>query len=120
MLKLQGRTAVVTGAASGIGRAIALSLAKRGCHLALADIDDKGLERTAAAIVSNEVRVSRHHLDVADATAVAEFPTRVTADHTGVDILVNNAGAARAAPSNRSRRPTSNGCSRSISGAWYE
>jgi NAD(P)-dependent dehydrogenase (short-subunit alcohol dehydrogenase family) len=94
LLKLQGRTAVVTGAASGIGRAIALSLAKRGCHLALADIDDKGLERTAAAIVSNEVRVSRHHLDVADATAVAEFPTRVTAHHTGVDILVNNAGAA--------------------------
>ena len=94
MLKLQGRTAVVTGAASGIGRAIALSLARRGCHLALADVDDDGLQRTAAEIISNEVRVSRHHLDVADADAVAAFPARVTADHAGVDILVNNAGVA--------------------------
>jgi NAD(P)-dependent dehydrogenase (short-subunit alcohol dehydrogenase family) len=48
LLKLEGRTAVVTGAASGIGRAIATSLAMRGCHLALADIDDDGLQRTAA------------------------------------------------------------------------
>jgi len=94
LLKLQGRTAVVTGAASGIGRAIALSLARRGCHLALADVDDDGLQRTAAEIISNEVRVSRHHLDVADADAVAAFPARVTADHMGVDILVNNAGVA--------------------------
>jgi NAD(P)-dependent dehydrogenase (short-subunit alcohol dehydrogenase family) len=94
LLKLQGRTAVVTGAASGIGRAIALSLAKRGCHLVLADVDDDGLQRTAAEIISNEVRVSRHHLDVADAGAVAAFPARVTADHAGVDILVNNAGVA--------------------------
>jgi NAD(P)-dependent dehydrogenase (short-subunit alcohol dehydrogenase family) len=94
LLKLQGRTAVVTGAASGIGQAIALSLARRGCHLALADVDDEGLQRTAAESISNEVRVSRHHLDVADADAVAAFPARVTADHTGVDILVNNAGVA--------------------------
>ena len=64
MLKLEGRTAVVTGAASGIGRAIATSLAKRGCHLALADIDDDGLQRTAAEIIAAGVRISRHHLDV--------------------------------------------------------
>jgi NAD(P)-dependent dehydrogenase (short-subunit alcohol dehydrogenase family) len=94
LLKLQGRTGVVTGAASGIGRAIALSLAKRGCHLALADIDDDGLQRSAAKLITNEVRVSRHHLDVADAGAVAAFAARVTAEHAGVDILVNNAGAA--------------------------
>jgi NAD(P)-dependent dehydrogenase (short-subunit alcohol dehydrogenase family) len=94
LLNLSGRTAVVTGAAGGIGRAIATSLARRGCHLALADIDDKALERTAAEIAASGVRASRHHLDVADRAAVAAFPDRVLAEHAGVDVLVNNAGVA--------------------------
>jgi len=85
---------VVTGAAGGIGRAIAGSLARRGCHLALADIDDAALERTAAEVAAPGVRVSRHHLDVSDRAAVAAFPQRVTAEHPGVDLLVNNAGVA--------------------------
>jgi NAD(P)-dependent dehydrogenase (short-subunit alcohol dehydrogenase family) len=96
VLKLQDRTAVVTGAASGIGRAIAASLARRSCHLALADIDDAGLARTAAEIAAPGLRISRHHLDVSDREAVAGFPARVTAEHPGVDILVNNAGVALA------------------------
>jgi short-subunit dehydrogenase len=94
LLKLQGRTAVVTGAAGGIGRAIAASLARRRCHLALADIDEAALERTAAELAAPGVRISRHHLDVSDAAAVAAFPQRVTAEHAGVDVLVNNAGVA--------------------------
>jgi NAD(P)-dependent dehydrogenase (short-subunit alcohol dehydrogenase family) len=77
-----------------MGRAIATSLARRGCHLALADIDDDGLQRTAAEIIAAGVRISRHHLDVSDAGAVTAFPPRVTAEHPGVDILVNNAGVA--------------------------
>jgi short-subunit dehydrogenase len=96
LLKLLGRTAVVTGAAGGIGRAIATSLARRGCHLALADIDDAALERTAAEIAVPGVRVSRHHLDVSDPAAIAAFPGQVTAEHEGVDLLVNNAGVALA------------------------
>jgi NAD(P)-dependent dehydrogenase (short-subunit alcohol dehydrogenase family) len=94
LLKLSGRTAVVTGAAGGIGRGIALALAQRGCRLALADIDEQTLARTAGEIAAQGGHVSRHHLDVASATDVATFPERVLAEHSGVDILVNNAGVA--------------------------
>jgi NAD(P)-dependent dehydrogenase (short-subunit alcohol dehydrogenase family) len=100
VLKLKGRTAVITGAAGGIGRAIAVSLARRGCHLALADIDDAGLADTAAEIRGNQdqnqanLRISWHHLDVSDRAAVSALPEQVTAQHSGVDVLVNNAGVA--------------------------
>jgi NAD(P)-dependent dehydrogenase (short-subunit alcohol dehydrogenase family) len=94
LMRLSGRTAVVTGAASGIGRAIALSLARRGVHVALADLNDAGLAETAAAIGATDLRVSTHHLDVADRAAVAAFPDAVLERHPGVDMLVNNAGVA--------------------------
>ena len=98
MLKLAGRTAVVTGAAGGIGRGVALALARRGCHLAIADIDDAALARTAAEIAGSEdagaLRISHHHLDVANRAAVAAFPDQVIAAHGALDILVNNAGVA--------------------------
>lgn len=90
---LRARTALITGAASGIGRAIALSLASRGCHLALTDVNEAGLAETAA-MAGNSVRVSCHRLDVADREAVAAFPRVVRLEHPGVDILVNNAGVA--------------------------
>jgi len=98
VLKLAGRTAVVTGAAGGIGRGIALALARRGCHLAIADIDDAALARTAAEIAGSEdagaLRISHHRLDVANRAAVAAFPDQVIAAHGALDILVNNAGVA--------------------------
>jgi short-subunit dehydrogenase len=98
VLKLKGRTAVVTGAAGGIGRAIAGSLARRNCHLALVDIDDAALAHTAAEISGNHaqdnIRVSQHHLDVSDRAAVSALPMQVTAEHGGVDVVVNNAGVA--------------------------
>jgi short-subunit dehydrogenase len=94
LLRLTGRTAVITGAASGIGRAIASSLARRGAHLALADVNDTGLTETARAIAAPGLRISLHHLDVASRDAVAAFPQAVLQEHPGVDILVNNAGVA--------------------------
>ena len=98
MLKLAGRTAVVTGAAGGIGRGIALALVRRGCHVALAGLDEAALARTATEIAGQEsarsLRVSHYRLDVANRAAVAALPAQVMAAHGAVDILVNNAGVA--------------------------
>ena len=91
---LRGRTAVVTGAASGIGRAIAISLAQRGCNLALADINEAGLKETVQLLPANEGRITTYRLDVGDRDSVTAFPREITADHPAVDILVNNAGVA--------------------------
>lgn len=93
-MRLAGRTAVVSGAAAGIGRAIAVSLARRGCNLALADIDEPGMIGTAELVQQDGVRASRHVIDVADRNAVAQLPEIVAAEHNGVDVLVNNAGVA--------------------------
>jgi NAD(P)-dependent dehydrogenase (short-subunit alcohol dehydrogenase family) len=93
-MRLEGRTAVITGAAGGIGRAIAVSLARRGCHLALADVDEAGMAGTEELVRRHPARVTRHRLDVADRAAVSDFPARVAAAHGGVDLLVNNAGVA--------------------------
>lgn len=93
-MRLKDRTAVITGAGSGIGRAIAQSLAQRGCHLALADLSEAGLAETAGLLKSANVRVTSHKLDVADREAVAAFPDIVAAAHGGAALLFNNAGVA--------------------------
>ena len=93
-MKLRGRVAVVTGAAGGIGRGIALALAGRGCDLALVDIDGAGLAATAAQAETAGVRTSRDVVDVADRAAVAALPAALRAAHGRVDLLVNNAGVA--------------------------
>lgn len=88
------RVAVITGAGGGIGRATALAMARRGCHLALADIDDAGVAATARDALALGVRATSHRLDVADRAAVRDFPEAVLAGHARVDLLVNNAGVA--------------------------
>jgi NAD(P)-dependent dehydrogenase (short-subunit alcohol dehydrogenase family) len=93
-VKLAGRTAVITGAASGIGRGTALALARRGCNLAIADLNEEGLAETAALVEPHGAKVSRHRLDVADRDAVAALPDQVLAAHGRVDLLFNNAGVA--------------------------
>lgn len=94
VFQLNDQVAVVTGAASGIGGALADVLAKRGCHLALADIDAGGLETVAGQARQHGVTVSTHILDVADAGAVAALPKAVVDAHCRVSVLVNNAGVA--------------------------
>jgi NAD(P)-dependent dehydrogenase (short-subunit alcohol dehydrogenase family) len=93
-MKIEGRTAVITGAAGGIGRGTAQALAKRGCNLAVADLNEQGLAETAALAEAHGVRVSRHRLDVASREAVAAFPEIVLAAHGRADLLFNNAGVA--------------------------
>jgi short-subunit dehydrogenase len=91
---LRGGVAVLTGAASGIGAALAANLARRGMHLALVDLNPVGLEATAVQARSAGVTVSTHVLDVADRAAVAALPGAVLATHGRVTTLVNNAGVA--------------------------
>lgn len=92
--ELKGSVAVVTGAAQGIGAALAAELARRGCDLALVDCAATELARSAEAARRPGVRVSEHRLDIADAAAVAALPAQVLAQHGRVNLLVNNAGVA--------------------------
>jgi short-subunit dehydrogenase len=85
----------VTGAASGIGRALALELAARGADLALADRDEAGLQAVAAEIAkANPRKVSVHRVDVADASEIEAFAQNAVAAHPGLNIVINNAGVA--------------------------
>jgi short-subunit dehydrogenase len=89
--------AAITGAASGIGRALAIELASRGCDLALADRDEAGLKSLAAEIGqgSDKARkVSVHRVDVSEAGEIAQFAREAIAAHPALGILVNNAGVA--------------------------
>jgi short-subunit dehydrogenase len=85
--------AVVTGAASGIGRALAQQIAAAGSALALADVDEAGLAQTAASLRAT-AEISTHVLDVSDEAAVREFAEQVLARHPRVTLLINNAGVA--------------------------
>ena len=93
-MNLKDNVAVLTGAGSGIGRGLALALARRGCHLALADRNPDGLAETARLATALGVRVSTHVLDVASREAVAALPAAALAQHPQVDLLINNAGVA--------------------------
>ena len=91
---IQGGVALITGAASGIGASLAVNLAGRGMHLALADRDAAGLAVAAAAARAKGVTVSEHVLDVRDVDALSALPDAVLAEHGRVTLLVNNAGVA--------------------------
>jgi short-subunit dehydrogenase len=85
---------VVTGAAGGIGGAIALNLARRGCHLALSDRNAEPLAQNAASARAAGVEVSEHVFDIADPQAIAAFPAAVEARHGRLTLLFNCAGVA--------------------------
>ncbi len=92
MKELRGKVAVITGAGSGIGRALAGALAGEGCHLALVDVDAAGLQETAAALQGRGVRVTTHVADVADRERMKALPAEIEAEHGAIHLLFNNAG----------------------------
>src|SRR6202795_4328473 len=95
MTAIRGAAAAVTGAAGGIGRALALELSARGCDLALADRDEAGLQAVAAEIAKAHSRkVSVHRVDVAEPSQIEAFAASAVAAHGGLNILINNAGVA--------------------------
>lgn len=97
MKSFQDKVAAITGASSGIGRALALELAARGCHLALCSYSNtKGLAETAALAAKHGVKVTRMKVNVADRKQVHAWANRVVKSHGRVNLIVNNAGVAHA------------------------
>jgi 3-oxoacyl-[acyl-carrier protein] reductase len=93
MVDLKGRTALVTGAARGIGRAIALELARAGASVALNDVNESAGEETAAEVKAAGAPSAKFYkFDVASSAACDEAVKAVVSDFGGLDILVNNAG----------------------------
>jgi len=91
---LGGKTVLVTGAGSGIGRATALLCARRGAALQLCDVDEAGLAATAKEARESGAAVSSHRVDVASRAEMRAFADAVHAEVEAVDLLVNNAGVA--------------------------
>src|ERR1700759_393058 len=95
MTAIRGAAAAVTGAANGIGRALALELAARGCDLALADRDEAGLQAGAAEIAqAGSGKVTTHRADVSEPAQIMDFAAAAAAAHPGLNIVINNAGVA--------------------------
>ncbi len=92
MRSFSGKVAAITGAGSGIGRELALQLARSGCHLALCDVEEEGLAGTVGMVREAGVRVTGAKVDVADREAVHGWADAVVGDHGRVNLVFNNAG----------------------------
>jgi NAD(P)-dependent dehydrogenase (short-subunit alcohol dehydrogenase family) len=97
MKNMHGKVAVVTGAGSGIGRALSAALAREGCDVALVDLHDEPLASAAELVREAGRTASTHVVDVADRARMAALPDAVLSAHGRVDIVVNNAGVSVAA-----------------------
>ncbi len=91
-MRLGGALALVTGAASGIGRETALGLARAGADLIVCDVNESGLEETATAVRALGRSALARRVDVASREQMAAFAAEVHRQHEAVDVLVNNAG----------------------------
>lgn len=96
MKNFKDKVAAITGAGSGMGRELAIELAKRGCHVAISDVNEAGLAQTVELVKPLGVRVTSQKLDVADRDAVYAWADKVVAEHGKVNLIFNNAGVALA------------------------
>ena len=97
MKNFNGKVAAITGAASGMGRALAINLAREGCHLALSDKNAQGLAHTvelARAATLLPLRITAQELDVGDRAAMFAWAAYSAAEHGQVHLVFNNAGVA--------------------------
>lgn len=94
MTHFAGKTAVVTGAASGIGRALSVELARRGARLAISDVDATGLAETESLVAAIGAEVRSDTLDVSQRELVLAYADTVAADFGTVNLVFNNAGIA--------------------------
>lgn len=97
MTTISGKLAVITGAASGIGRATAIELARRSVRVAVTDVNRDGLAETEALIKAAGGEVTNYLLDVADRDAFHAFAQEIEETQGGADIVINNAGVAQIA-----------------------
>ena len=103
MKSLKDKVVVITGAGSGIGRALALNLAAKGSHLALSDVDEPGLAETVRLVSgvgatsgTQATKVRSDRLDVADRDAFSRYALDVVEEFGRVNVVINNAGVALA------------------------
>lgn len=95
MINLKGKTAIITGAGRGIGRATAITLAKEGVNVGLIGLNMSNLEKVAAELEQYGVQISAAAANVADLDAVQSAVEHIQADLGAIDILINNAGTAK-------------------------
>ena len=98
MKSFKNKVAAITGAASGMGRTLAVELASRGCHLALSDVNEAELAKTAELAGVHGVKVTIAKLDVAKRDDVFAWADQVARDHGRVNLIFNNAGVSLTVP----------------------
>ena len=98
MKSFKNKVAAITGAASGMGRTLAVELASRGCHLALSDVNEAELAKTAELAGVHGVKVTIAKLDVANRDDVFAWADQVARDHGRVNLIFNNAGVSLTVP----------------------
>lgn len=98
MKSLKDRNAFITGAASGIGRALATALAAKGCHLYLVDVNEEGLRSLEQELASTRVRVWTRQCDLSDNKAIPSAVEAAMTASGGIDLLINNAGVVYYGP----------------------
>ncbi len=94
MKSFSNKVAAITGAGSGMGRSLAINLAKQGCHVAISDVEEKNLAETARLAGMHGVKVTSKRVDVAKREEVYTWADEVVTDHGKCNLIFNNAGVA--------------------------